>query len=119
MSPLEAMRRVDALLSHVWMVRTFLKHSEEAEESDDLLEVIRDLYDACLAVGPAWDAQDPEAYRKVLQKKLSKLRAATARFAEIQPEVSAHTNFKMALRSLQTAVEDVANVEWGIVANEE
>jgi len=114
MSPLESMRRVDALLSHVWMVRTFLKHSEEAEESDDLLEVIRDLYDACLAVGPAWDAQDPEAYRKVLQKKLPKLRAATEHFAEIQPEVSAHTNFKMALMSLRTAVKDLTNVEWGM-----
>jgi hypothetical protein len=114
MSPLEAMRCVDAQMSHVWMVRTFLKHSEEAEESDDLLEVIRDLYDTCLAVGPAWDAQDPEAYRKVLQKKLPKLRAATERLAEILPEVSAHTNFKMALMSLRTAVQDIANVEWGM-----
>jgi hypothetical protein len=117
MSPLEIMQRVDALLSHVWMVRTFLKHSDEAEESDLLPEVIRDLYDTCLAVGPAWDAQDVDAYRKVLQKKLPKLRAATRRFAEIQPEVSAHTNFKMALRSLQTAVNDIdemGNGEWGM-----
>jgi hypothetical protein len=114
MTPLETMRRVDALMSHVWMVRTFLKHSEEAEENDDLPDVIRDLYDTCLALGPSWEAQDPEAYRKVLQKKLPKLRAATERFAEILPEVSAHTNFKMALLSLRTALQDVAKVEWGM-----
>ena len=26
------MKQIDALLSHVWMVRAFLKHCEEAEE---------------------------------------------------------------------------------------
>ena len=28
----EKMVEVDDLLTHVWMVRTFLKHSEEAED---------------------------------------------------------------------------------------
>ena len=32
------MHQIDRLLSHVWMVRTFLKHSEEAEEDDELRE---------------------------------------------------------------------------------
>ena len=106
----EAMRRIDALLSHVWMVRTFLKHSEEAEEDDELLEIVRVLYDGCLAVGAAWDAQDADAYLKIVQKKLGKMRTAAQRYAEILPEVSAHTNFKMALTSLQTALTDIAEV---------
>ena len=38
---------------------------------------------------------------------MSKLRQTTQRFVEIQPEVSAHTNFQMAARSLQAAVEDI------------
>ena len=45
MSLLEKMEQVDDLLTHVWMVRTFLKHSEEAEEDEDLQKVHRILYD--------------------------------------------------------------------------
>ena len=45
------MREIDVELSHVWMVRTFLKHSEEAEEDDELRDVHRGLYDYMLALG--------------------------------------------------------------------
>ena len=110
MTPDEAMRRIDAQLSHVWVVRTFLKHSEEAEEADDLQEVVRVLYDYLLALGPAWTAQNSAEYLKLANKKLSKLREATDEFARIQPEVSVHTNFKMALASLRTAVEQVGEL---------
>lgn len=107
MSPDEIMRRIDVQLSHVWVVRTFLKHSEEAEEDDELLEIVRELYDYCLAVGPAWNAQDAAEYLKIAGKKLGKVRAATEHFAEILPQVSAHTNFKMALASLRGALDEV------------
>lgn len=110
MSPVDAMRRIDALLSHVWVVRTFLKHSEEAAEDDDLMEIVRTLYDGLLALGPAWQAQDADAYLKLLRKKLPKLQHAAAEFARLQPEISVHTNFKMAVLSLQTALQDVASV---------
>ena len=40
--------RIDGLLSHVWMVRAFLKHCEEAEEDDELNAVQRTLYDLSL-----------------------------------------------------------------------
>lgn len=104
------MRRIDALLSHVWMVRTFVKHSEEAEDDAELLEVVRALYDYTLAVGPAWTAQDAGAYLKMAKKKLHRLVDATEQFALLQPEVSDHTNFKMAVASLRTAVEDVRQI---------
>jgi len=106
----EAMHRLDALLSHVWVVRTFLKHSEEAEEDEELMDVVRVLYDYLLGVGPAWTEQNAEEYLKVARKKYSKLEKAAAEFAELQPEVSDHTNFKMAVHSLNTAVADIGHV---------
>lgn len=103
----EAMRRIDALLSHVWVVRTFVKHSEEAEDDDELMEIVRILYDFSLALGPAWNAQDSAEYLKLAGKKYARLREAAARFAELQPQISDHTNFKMAVRSLATAIDDI------------
>jgi len=104
------MQRIDALLSHVWMVRTFLKHSEEVEEAAELREVHRELYDYMLALGPAWQAQDALEYLKMAHKKFSKLRRITERFRELQPEISTHTNFQMALRSLETAVTEIGDI---------
>ncbi len=109
-TPDGAMRRIDALLSHVWMVRTFLKHSEEAEEIEELREVHRELYDYMLALGGPWQAQDSAAYLKLAAKKLSKLRKITAQFVAEQPEISSHTNFQMAARSLQTAVGEIESI---------
>ncbi|NOY30256.1 MAG: amidohydrolase [Planctomycetes bacterium] len=97
------MRRAEALLSHVWMVRTFIKHSEEIEDDPELSDQ-RTLYDYLLALGSAWQAQDAEAYLRQARKKIGKLRKATDDFAKLQPEVSTHMNFKMAATSLQTAV---------------
>jgi cob(I)alamin adenosyltransferase len=108
MSPTEAMHRIDALLSHVWMVRTFLKHSEEAQDDEELQEVHRQLYDVMHALGPPWQSQDAPAYLRQTRKKLRRLKEAAALFAEIQPEVSGHTNFQMASRSLTAAVGEIA-----------
>ena len=107
MPSIEKMQQIDTLLSHVWMVRTFLKHSEEAEEDDELCEVHRGLYDFMLALGGPLNANDPAAYFKQARKKLSKLKRATDLFVEIQPEVSGHTNFQMAAQSLTAAVSQI------------
>ncbi|MCE9603901.1 MAG: amidohydrolase [Planctomycetia bacterium] len=110
----EAMHRIDALLSHVWMVRTFLKHSEEAEEDDELKAVVRELYDYSLALGPTWNEKDAAGYLKQAQKKLAKLRAAVNEFARLQPEISTHTNFQMALTSLRTATTEIGTILDGL-----
>jgi hypothetical protein len=110
MSAHDAMHRLDALLTHVWMVRTFIKHSEELEDDPELGEVQRVLYDYMLALGTTWKAQDAEAYLKQARKKVGKLRQATDLFTELQPEVSTHTNFKMAAASLQQAVKEIEAV---------
>ena len=90
------MARIDAQLAHVWMVRAFLKHSDEQAEDEELASVHRDLYDYMLALapvilGPSLDSQDEVGYLKLARKKYGKLRRATELFAEIQPEVSGHT----------------------------
>ncbi len=110
MSSHDAMHRIDALLTHVWMVRTFIKHSEELEEDEELGDVQRSLYDYLLALGTAWKAQDAGAYLKQARKKIARLRQATDQFAQLQPEVSTHTNFQMALASLQHAVKEIEAV---------
>jgi cob(I)alamin adenosyltransferase len=112
-TPVEAMERVraiDAEVAHVWMVRNFLKHADEAEDDEDLRAVARDLYDFILAVGPLDDVGDPTLYLKMATKKLSKLRKATELYEQIQPEISGHTNFVMAARSLRIAVDRIAAV---------
>lgn len=106
----QKMLELDQQLSHVWMVRTFLKHSDEAAEDEELAEVHRELYDFMLALGPSIDSGDYENYMKLANKKFSKLRGALRLFAEIQPEISGHMNFKMALKSLTLAVQQIAKI---------
>lgn len=101
------MHEVDGWLSHIWMVRAFLKHSDEAADDEDLAEVHRGLYDFMLALGPSLDAGDPMRYLRIARKKIGKLRATTESFRELQPEVSGHMNFRMAAKSLSLAVNRI------------
>jgi cob(I)alamin adenosyltransferase len=105
--PMERVCAIDTEVTHVWMIRTFLKHADEAEEDDDLRAIVRDLYDFILAVGPLDEVEDPAVYLKMAKKKLSRIRRATELYEEIQPEVSGHTNFVMAARSLRAAVDRI------------
>jgi len=109
-SPHELMQLIDMQLAHVWMVRAFLKHSEEAAEDDELAEVHRELYDFMLALGGPLKEGNAEEYLKLAHKKFAKLRRATELFVRIQPEVSQHTNFIMAAASLTAAVAKVGRL---------
>ncbi len=106
----QKIRGIDCEITHLWMVRTFLKHADEAEDDEDLRDVVRDLYDFILAVGPVDEVDDPAVYLKMAKKKLSKLRKATELYEEIQPEISGHTNFVMASRSLRLCVDRIAAI---------
>ncbi len=104
------MQRVDELLSHVWMVRTFLKHSEEVEDDPELQSVHRTLYDCMHALGTAYAECDSQKYLRILAKKLGKLKSAAQLLEELQPDVSTHTNFLMARRSLTSAIQEIARL---------
>ena len=110
MTSLDLMHAIDTQLAHVWMVRAFLKHSEEAAEDEELAEVHRELYDYMLALGGPLKEQNAEEYLKVARKKFGKLKKAAELFEAIQPEVSGHTNFMMAVLSLKAAVADVGKL---------
>lgn len=101
------MHAIDRQVAHVWMVRCFLKHCDEASDDPELQQIHRDLYDFMLALGPALADEDAPAYLKAAKKKFNRLRRATELFVEIQAEVSTHTNFKMAAASLQFAVQQI------------
>jgi spermidine synthase len=100
---------IDRQVAHLWMVRTFLKHADEAEDDEELRSVVRDVYDFILAVGPLEEMDDEATYLKMAKKKLSKLRKATELYEEIQPEVSGHTNFAMAAKSLRYALDAITD----------
>jgi len=101
------MNEVDAWISHVWMVRAFLKHCDEATDDEELADVHRGLYDFMLALGPSLDSGDARRYLRIARKKIGKLKAAAGAFREIQPEVSGHMNFRMAAKSLMLAVQRI------------
>ena len=107
MNPADQMHTIDTQLAHVWMVRAFLKHSEEAAEDEELAEVHRELYDYMLALGGPLKEGNAEEYLRLARKKFSKLKRATELFTRIQPEVSQHTNFFMAGASLRAAVAEI------------
>ena len=104
------MRCIEIQLAHVWMVRNFLKRSEEASEDDELAEVHRRLYDYMLSLGGHLQSNDVQGYLKQARKKFSKLRQAKELFVEIQPEIASHTNFEMAAKSLSAAVDRIGEI---------
>jgi hypothetical protein len=101
---------LDEQVAHVWMVRTFLKHSEEAEEDEDLCDVHRTLYDYMHALGAPRENRDWPALFKLAKKKYAKLRKATELWEEVQPEISSHTSFQMSRTSLVAAVRRIGEL---------
>jgi hypothetical protein len=110
MTAIEAMERINSILAHAWMVRTFLKHAEEIQEDEELLEVHRMIFDYCRAVEPSRERGDAAEYLHRARGKLSKLRRVAELFAREHKRVSDHTNFQMAALSLRGVVEQLDEV---------
>jgi hypothetical protein len=110
MTPDEAVQRLNTVLAHAWMVRTFLKHADEIQENEDMLDVPRTLYDSIRAVEPAFQRGDTADYLRRLKGKLPKLRKAADYFAAHFREVSPHTNFEMASLSLLGVVRQLEEI---------
>src|SRR5262245_64357178 len=96
MSPADAMERCNAVLAHLWMVRTFLKHADEVQEDADMLDVPRTLFDSIRAVEPARERGDAAEFVRRLRGKMSKLRRVAEYYEKHWRDFSPHTNFEMA-----------------------
>jgi hypothetical protein len=99
----EIVAECQKVMAHAWMVRTFIKHSPEAEEFTELLDLVRTVFDVSRALETR--AGDPPAYLHMLRKKIGKLREAARQFRDDAPQASSHTNFQQAVISIDHCVE--------------
>jgi hypothetical protein len=110
MTPDEAVERLNAVLAHLWMVRTFLKHADEVQDDEELLDVPRTLFDTIRAVEPARERGDTAEFLRRLKGKLPKLRRVAELFGREHRRVSDHTNFQMAAASLTGCVRHLEEI---------
>jgi hypothetical protein len=106
----QAMEALNAVLAHAWMVRTFLKHAEEIQDDEELLDVPRTVFDYVRAVEPSYQRRDTKEYLHRARGKLPKLRRAVELFAREHRRVSDHTNFQMAAASLTECVRRIDEI---------
>ncbi|MCS6851313.1 MAG: hypothetical protein NZ700_09115 [Gemmataceae bacterium] len=100
----QVMERINVVLAHAWMVRTFLKHAEEIQNDEEMLEVHRMIFDYVRALEPSYQRRDPKEYLRRAKGKLPKLKRVAEYFAREYRRVSDHTNFQMAAMSLSGCV---------------
>lgn len=110
MTKAEAVERLNLILAHAWMVRTFLKHAEEIQEDEDMLDVPRTLYDSIRAVEPAFQRGDHDEFLRRLKGKIPKFRRVAESYNSNFRNFSPHTNFEMAGLSLMGVVKAMEEV---------
>lgn len=117
MSNSEAVPLLNECLAHLWMIRTYLKHQEEIQNDEEMIEVPRLLYDSIRAVEPSFLKGDFETYVRRLRGKVGKLKKNAEFFAREYKRVSAHTNYEMASLSYTAAVRRIEEILAGITDN--
>jgi len=110
MTPAEAVDRLNTILAHAWMVRAFLKHADEVQDDEEMLEVHRMIFDYIRATEPAHQKGDAKEFLHRIRGKLSKLRKQAEFFAANYKRVSDHTNFQMAALSLSGCVKEIEEI---------
>jgi hypothetical protein len=90
------------VMAHAWVVRTFVKHSEEVEDFPELMGIVRAVFDTSRALETR--LEDPVGYIRMLRKKIGRMRRATEQFRRDAPLASTHTNFVQAVRSIDLCV---------------
>jgi hypothetical protein len=110
LSHADAMDRINTVVAHAWMVRTFLKHAPEFEDDVERMEIPRTIFDFARALETRYVERDAAGYLKMVRKKLGKLRSAAERLTREQPDISAHTNFQQAALSLTGCVNSIEEI---------
>ena len=95
-------------MAHAWMVRTFIKHSDEVEDYPELMGIVRAVFDMSRAIESRVD--DPPDYFKFARKKIGKLREAAEQFREDAWGASTHTNFQQAVMSVLHATDEMEGI---------
>lgn len=98
----EVVDRCQVVMAHAWMVRTFIKHSDEIEDFPELMGIVRGVFDTSRALETR--LEDPAGYLRMLTKKIGKLRAAAEQFRTDAATASTHTNFQQAVISMDACV---------------
>lgn len=86
--------RSQKVMAHAWMIRTFIKHSDEVEDYPELNEMARTIFDVFRAVET--QVEDPLSYFRTVRKKLRTLSSAAEQFEKDAWHASTHTNFQQA-----------------------
>ncbi len=102
---LELVTRCQKTMAHAWMVRTFVKHSDEVEDYPEINEMARTIFDIFRALETQVD--DPISYFKVVRKKLGKMKSAAQQFEKDAWHASTHTNFQQAVVSAKFVAEQL------------
>jgi hypothetical protein len=113
-TPEQAVDRLNIVLAHAWMVRTFLKHADEIQDDNAFLDVPRTIFDYVRATEPAAQRGDSKEFLHRIRGKFSKLRRAAEFFADNHKRISDHTNFQMAAASLTGCVKQIEEILAGI-----
>ena len=109
LTPQELVNRCQTVMAHAWMVRTFIKHSDEVEDFPELMGIVRAVFDTARALETR--EGDPAGYFHMLGKKLGKLRKAAEQFRIDAETASTHTNFKQAVISMDACVEELQSLQ--------
>lgn len=105
LTPQQIVERCQKTMAHAWMVRTFIKHSEEIDEFPELMGIVRAVFDTARALETR--ADDPVGYLQMLTKKIGKLKKAAEKFRTDALHASMHTNFQQAVLSMNACVEEL------------
>lgn len=100
--------RCQNIMAHAWMVRTFIKHSEEVEDFPELMMLARAIFDTAMALETRLG--DPEKYMKMLAKKIGRLKKGADKFRVDAPLASTHTNFKQAVISIDFCIAELGEL---------
>lgn len=104
----ELVERSQKVMAHAWMIRTFVKHSDEVDDFPELNEMARTIFDVFRAVET--QVQDPAGYFKTVRKKLGKLKGAAEQFEKDAWHASTHTNFQQAAIAAKFLGEQLSEI---------